>query len=108
MGDELVRRELLSEVDSVICELLPFGGVKVSSESSVAWQTLLSVLESIDEEFGSGAEVTLYGGTSIVGCAQILLSIRVPFGLFDVARDDIQRAFEVLNGNSRSTPLLGH
>jgi hypothetical protein len=99
-GDELVRREPLGEKDGVICELLPFGGVKVSSESSIAWQTLLSVLESIDKEFGSGGEATLHGGTSTVGCAQILLSLRVPFGIFDVAREDIQQAFEALVGDS--------
>ena len=106
-GDELVRREPLGEVNSVICELLPFGGVKVSSESSVAWQTLLSVLESIHKEFGSGGEATLYAGTSIGGRAHILSDVRVPFGLFEVARDDIQQAFEVLNGNSGRSPADG-
>jgi hypothetical protein len=104
-GNELVPRESLGEVDEVICELLPFGGVKVSSESSVAWQKLLSLLESIDKDFGSGGEASLYAGTSTFRCAQILLSLRVPFGMFDVARDDIQRGLDALGSDTANATL---
>ena len=95
-GNELVTREALGSESGINREVLPFGGVKVSSEADAPWRTMLAMLESIAEEFGAGGEATLYGGTSIKGGAKMLLSVRVPFGMFDVGRSEIEAAFNAL------------
>lgn len=106
-GKELIGREALGRENGVGRELLPFGGVKVSSESDVPWRTMLTMLESIEKEFGAGGEAILYGGTSTKDGAKMLLSVRVPFGMFDVGRAEIEAAFDALNAHCEADAKVG-
>jgi hypothetical protein len=92
-GNELIQREPMFAVGRIERELLPFGGLKVSSGPDVSWAELFVVLEPSAEEMGSGGETILYGGQSTATGAHIAFSVRVPFGIFNVIRDEIERAF---------------
>jgi hypothetical protein len=95
--DELVRRELLDPVGEIKREILPFGGLKVWSEPNADWPSLLAALESAAEEMKDelGGEALMYGGRGIHGKGEILFDLRVPCGLFDVCRSEIQQAFAI-------------
>lgn len=106
-GNELIGREALGSENGASRELLPFGGVKVSSESDMPWRTMLAMLESIEKEFGAGGEAILYGGTSTKGGTKMLLSVRVPFGMFDVGRTEIEAAFNALDAHRGADVKIG-
>jgi hypothetical protein len=93
--DELVRRELLDPVGGIKREILPFGGLKVWSEANADWPSLLAALESSVEETKEelGGEAVLYGGRATHSSGEILFNVRVPVGILDVCRDEIQNAF---------------
>jgi hypothetical protein len=64
---------------------------------------MLSILESVEDEFGVGGEAILYGGTSTESDAKMLLSVRVPFGMFDVGRAEIEAAFNALDAQCEAS-----
>jgi hypothetical protein len=106
-GNELIGREALGRENGVSRELLPFGGLKVSSESDVPSRTMLTMLESIEKDFGAGGEAILYGGTSTKDGAKMLLSVRVPFGMFDVGRTEIEAAVNALDAHRWADVKVG-
>jgi hypothetical protein len=91
--NKLIRRERLSSADDIQREILPSGGLKVWSRHIIDWSVLLAALENSLEECGIDQEMTMYGvGLSNSG-SRVAFHVRVPFGMFDLCREEIQAAF---------------
>ena len=93
---ELMRRESLTPQGRIGREILPFGGLKVSSEEPIEWDVLLAGLEASLEDVKKevGGEAVMYGGRNAGANGEILFKIRVPLGMFNLCRDEIHAAFK--------------
>ena len=93
---ELIRRESLAPQGRIGREILPFGGLKVSSEEPIEWEGLLAALETSLSEMSAelGGEALMYGGRTADAKGETLFQIRVPFGMFDLCREETLAAFE--------------
>jgi hypothetical protein len=98
--NKLVRREALPPVGDISREILPFGGFKVWSEKKVDWSTLSAAFESSVTEEGPSGEMVMYGGESGDGHDRVAFAVRIPFGMFDLSRDEIETAFR--DGSTKS------
>ena len=98
--NKLIRRESLPLVGDISREILPFGGFKVWSEKKVDWSTLLAAFESSITEAGTLGEMVMYGGESGDGPARVVFEVRIPFGMFDLRRDEIETVFRARSTRS--------
>jgi hypothetical protein len=94
--NRLIQRESFPARQDIQREMVPLGGLKVWSAKKVPWSTLLGELRQFDDEFGDAMEGddVLYGLTAAEQAAQRHFEVRIPFGTLDLARDEIERAFE--------------
>jgi hypothetical protein len=92
--DNLIRRERLDPINGIEREILPLGGMKVWSQHPIDWLMLLKALEGSFEEQASGHEMTLHAiGVGNTG-SRVAFQIRVPFGMFDLCRGEIEAALK--------------
>jgi len=89
----LIRRESLAPSREVQREILPLGGLKVWSIGQIAWRDLLKILESSIQEAKLNNEMIMYGAKA----GHVAFQIRIPFGMFDLCRDEINTTFEHLS-----------
>ena len=93
-NDNLIRRERLIPLNDIEREILPLGGVKVWSQHPIDWLVLLNALEDSFKEQASGHEMTLHAiGVGNTG-SRVTFQIRVPFGMFDLCRNEIEAALK--------------
>jgi hypothetical protein len=85
----LIRREALISIGDIRREILPLGGLKVSSNQNVRWRDLLKILESSIQETKLSGEMIMYAAQS----QKVSSQMRIPFGMFDLCRDEIDAAF---------------
>jgi hypothetical protein len=92
--DKLIRRERLNPINDIQREVLPFGGLKVWAPHTTEWSMLLAAIESSIDEAEISQEMIMYGTTISNNSPAVAFQIRVPFGMFDLCRDEIEAAFK--------------
>jgi hypothetical protein len=92
----LIRRESLTPIGDIRREILPLGGLKVSSNQNVSWRNLLKIFESSIQETELSGEMIMYA----VQSQNVTSQIRIPFGMFDLCRDEIDAAFPASEPNA--------
>jgi len=92
--DKLIRRERLSAIGEIQREVLPFGGLKVWAPQHIDCMLLLAAVESSTEDADIAQEMTLYGTNVRQSGSPIAFQIRVPFGMFDLCRGEVEAAFK--------------
>ena len=93
--DILIDREPCPSRNGVQREMIPLGGLKVWSTAQIPWVSLLRELEHFDRELedAPGGDSILYGFTATGSAAQLHFEIQIPFGMFNLAQEDIDKAF---------------
>ena len=93
--DILIDREPFPPRNGVQREMIPLGGLKVWSIEQVPWGSLLHELEQFDKEIedAPGGDGVLYGLTATERAAKLRFEIQIPFGMFSLAQEDIDKAF---------------
>ena len=94
--DKLIGRESFPSVSGIQREMIPMGGLKVWSSEKVAWPALLGELQRFEDELedAPGGDGVLYGLTASRNAVELHFQVKIPFGMFNLAREEIERAFE--------------
>jgi hypothetical protein len=94
--EKLIDRESFPPENGVQREMVPMGGLKVWSRVRIPWAALLNALKRFDDELedAPGGDGVLYALTCIDNAVKLLFEIEIPFGMFELAKEDIHRALE--------------
>jgi hypothetical protein len=92
--DHLISRESFAERNGFEREMLPAGGLKVWSRINVPWPALIKELRDLDDELedAPGGDGLLYALTCVNEDVTLQWQVDVPFGMFDLAEQEIARA----------------
>jgi hypothetical protein len=93
--NNLIEREAFPPERDVEREMLPLGGLKIWSRAKLPWSILYTELQQFHDELecGNGKDAVLYGLRSSSDTVTTDFEIRIPFGMFDLAKKEIEQAF---------------
>ncbi|HVF70030.1 MAG TPA: hypothetical protein VM940_00295 [Chthoniobacterales bacterium] len=94
--EKLISRESFPSENGIEREMLPTGGLKVLSRVKVAWASLLRALQRLEDELedAPGGDGVLYGFMCADDTADLRFKVDIPFGMFELAQEDIERSIK--------------